>query len=158
GDEPDEQHADHQQRGGDREPDEWCGDSPFHDQGSFCGLLAASLSGGGSVFAVRGLTSAPSVSRYWPEVTTRSPLARPLRTTLCVVPSSPTSMSRFSTLLSGPTTNAYSPFGPCWIASLAITGTFFRVSTRRRVATESPGHNASSLFWKVAFMWIVPLA
>src|SRR5262249_16263208 len=106
GDEADEQHAHHQQRRGDRQSDEWCGDSPFHDQGSFCVLLAASLSGDCDGFALCGTTSAPSVSRYWPVVTTRSPLARPLRTTLCEVPSSPTSMSRFSTLLSLPTTNA----------------------------------------------------
>src|SRR5262249_32674646 len=105
GDKAGEQHAPHQQRGSDGQSGGWGGGSPLQSQGSFCALLAASLSGDDDGFALRGVTSAPSVSRYCPVVTTRSPLARPLRTTLCEVPSSPTSMSRFSTLLSLPTTN-----------------------------------------------------
>ena len=113
GDDADEQDAHHQQRGGDRLPDEWCGDAAAMIRESClcvgrC-LFVRSKAAGSHCAAS---TSAPSVSRYWPAVTTRSPLARPLRTTRLRCAFSPTSMSCFSTLLSLPTTNAKEPVRP----------------------------------------------
>src|SRR3974377_1206955 len=78
----------------------------------------------------------PSVSRTKPLVTTRSPTARPLLTTVCISSCFCTTIGRIAAVLSALTTYTKVPLGPRCTALVGTVTTFFSVSIKSRILTN----------------------
>ena len=98
---------------------------------------------------------APGRNRYWPLTTMRSPAFSPLVTMVMSSALGPASMGRFSTVLSGLTTQAKTPCELRCMAAEGMVTAFFSVFASTRTRTNSPGHSRSSSLGKEALRRMV---
>src|SRR5262249_54308911 len=103
-------------------------------------------------------TGALLCSLYWPSVTTRSPSATPVVTTVRLPLVASTWILRGCAIFPSVTIHVNSPCGPRCTAIAGTTSALGRVSRRTRALTNDPGHRASSSLANIAFKRTVAVA